>query len=187
MVDNKGSINPQYHLPVSEAPIIDRKIPMSAFEFDSQFEDGVISSAKIRQATIGSAQIGQISFSQITGGTATLGGAGNGDGLLTVNNAGGTQVVRLDNTGIVITAGTISNVVVGTVNQTGGTITNAVIGTSQITGGTLTSALVLGGTTNAAIYKIGGTAGATGTITYLNAGTTLGTIVVQSGIITSIS
>jgi len=176
MVDPKGT-NEQYHLPNSEAPIIDRKIPQSAFEFDSQFEDGVISNAKIRQATIGSAQIGTISFTQVSGGTATLGGTANGDGLLTVNNAGGTEVVRLDNTGITITAGTITNVQIGTVNWSSGTIVNSFIGTSQITGGTV----------NPSVYKIGTSVGATGTIEYLNAGTLLGTIIVQSGIIISIS
>src|SRR6476620_8305112 len=57
--------------------------------------------------TVSSIHVKNISFSSLTGGTATLGGVSNGDGLLIVNNAGGTQVVRLDNTGIVITAGTI--------------------------------------------------------------------------------
>ena len=176
MEEKKPIIHPEYDLPKSESPIIDRKIPMSSFDFDSQFEAGVISSAKIRKAQIGSAQIGQISFSQLAGGTATLGGVGNGDGLLTVNNAGGTQVVRLDNTGITITSGTITNVQIGTVNWINGTIVNSLIGTSQITGGTVSPSM----------YKIQGTLGATGTIIYLNAGTTLGTIIVQSGLITSI-
>lgn len=186
MEEPKPVIHPEYDLPKSESPIIKRNIPKSAFEFDSQFEDGVISNAKIRNASIDSAKIGTISFSQLSGGTAMLGGVGNGDGLLTVNNAGGTQVVRLDNTGITITSGTISNVVVGTVNWTSGTMTNSFIGTSQITGGSVSGAVLTTGTVNPSVYKIQGTSGATGTIVYLNAGTTVGTIIVQSGLITSI-
>lgn len=197
MVDTEGSIDPNYHLPVSEAPIINRKIPMSSFDFDSMFESGVISSAKIRRAQIGTAQIGTISFNQVNGGTATLGGTTNGNGLLTVKTSAGVEVVRLDNTGITITAGSISNVQIGTVNWTSGTIVSALIGTSQITGGTATSVTVntptigtptlTGGTVNPLMYKINGTTGATGTILYLNSGTAVGTIIVQSGLIVSIT
>jgi hypothetical protein len=169
------------------SPMANNQKQVTSFNFDCQNEAGVISNSKIRNASIDSAKIGTISFSQLRGGTATLGGALDGDGLLTVNNGGGSEVVRLDNTGITITSGTISNVEIGTVNWTSGTIVNSFIGTSQITGGTISSVLVTGGTISPSSYRIGINAGATGTILYLNSGTAIGTIIVESGLITSIA
>ena len=76
MVDTQGSIDPNYNLPVSEAPIIDRKIPQSAFEFDQQFEAGVISTAKIKNITADKISAGTIVVALNLGaGNITLDGA----------------------------------------------------------------------------------------------------------------
>lgn len=50
---------------------------------------------------------GTMSANRINGGTLTLGGVDNGDGVLTVNNAAGSEVVRLNNAGIKIKKGEI--------------------------------------------------------------------------------
>ena len=71
MVDNLDS-----HLMPEGSPIQMNQGQVSSYQFDYQNEQGVISSAKIKQAAIGSAQIGSISFSNISGGTAMLGGVG---------------------------------------------------------------------------------------------------------------
>lgn len=181
----------QFYMPIG-SPIEENQGQIPSFRFDYLYEAGIISSAKIQRASIGTAQIGTISFSQIKGGTAVLGGISDGDGLLTVNNAGGTEVVRLDNNGITITAGTISNVTQTNGTITSGTINNSAIGTPRITGGTASAILigtstVTGGTVNPLSYKFGGTAGVTGTFTYLTSGTIAGTIVSLGGIITTIS
>lgn len=70
--------------------------------------NGAITNVKIGTAAIGTANIGTLSFNEITGGTATLGGTSNGNGLLRVNNAGGTQIVTINNQGIQVTGGSIS-------------------------------------------------------------------------------
>ena len=125
---------------------------VSGFRFDWENEAGVISTSKIRNASIGSAQIGSaaitsanvgtLSFSQITGGTATLGGVADGNGLLTLKDSSDVEIVRLDNNGITISQGSISNVAVTTTTIESGTIAGAMIGTSSITGGTITSAVI---------------------------------------------
>lgn len=181
-----------------DSPIAQNQGQVTAYQFDYQNEAvskirvAAIGSANIQSGAIGSAQIGTISFNQVSGGTASLGGVGNGDGLLTVNNAGGTEVVRLDNTGIVITAGSITDVIVNSTSVESGTLNNVDIGTSLIVGGTISGAIigtstVTGGTVNPTAYSIQGTSGVTGTFTYLNIGTVPGTIIVMGGIVTSIT
>ncbi len=44
----------------------------------------------------------------IKGGTLTLGGSGNGNGVCSVKNASGVEVVRLDNSGVAVKNGTIT-------------------------------------------------------------------------------
>lgn len=107
---------------------------------EAQIQDAAITAAKIGTAAIGTANIGTLSFNQISGGTAVLGGTVNGDGVLEVNNAGGTVVVRLNNTGILINSGTVTGVTIGTTIYSGGTINNTAIGTPTIIGGTYTNA-----------------------------------------------
>lgn len=70
-----------------------------------QIQDAAISNAKIGTAAIGTANIGTLTFNEISGGTAFFGGTANGDGVVSVLNSGGTEVVRLDNTGVTVTDG----------------------------------------------------------------------------------
>src|ERR1700693_719328 len=88
---NNGSLN-QYLQP-SESPVDNS---------NTKFVNPVDWDILHGRDTVRAMHIQSLSFSNLTGGTAILGGVANGNGLLTVNNAGGTQVVRLDNTGIVI-------------------------------------------------------------------------------------
>lgn len=100
--------------------------------------------------------LGAISFSTLNGGTATLGGVNDGNGLLQVFDSFGTEVVRLDNTGIVISAGTITGVTVENIDS--GTISNAFIGTSVFANGTVRNSVlgtntVVGGTSSGQVIN----------------------------------
>src|SRR3990167_8720772 len=74
----------------------------------AQIENASITTAKIQDAAITSAKIDNFSFNQGTGGTLTLGGTNNGDGVLNVNNSVGSNVVTLNNTGLTITNGSVT-------------------------------------------------------------------------------
>lgn len=65
-------------------------------------QDASITNAKIGTAAIGTANIGTLSFNQIHGGTATLGGTLDGDGVLSISNSAGSEVVRGDKDGITV-------------------------------------------------------------------------------------
>ena len=93
----------------------DRGIIQSA-----KIKDAAITSAKIGSAAITDANIGSLSFSILSGGTATLGGAANGDGLLLVKSAADAEVVRLDNAGILVNNGQII-----VKNDSGGTVVDS--------------------------------------------------------------
>ena len=89
-----------------------------AYEFNSDtfgniingrtIQDAAITNAKIGSAAINDAKIGTLSFNTINGGTATFGGTSNGEGVVSVQNSGGSEVVRLDNTGVTVTNGSLS-------------------------------------------------------------------------------
>lgn len=70
-------------------------------------QDAAITNAKIGTAVIGTANIGTLSFNEISGGTAILGGTSNGNGVLSLRNQSGSEVVKLDNTGMTVTNGSI--------------------------------------------------------------------------------
>lgn len=74
----------------------------------AKIANAAITNAKIASAAIGTANIGTLSFNEISGGTANLGGTTNGNGVLSVKNQSGSEVVKLDNTGIVVTNGSIT-------------------------------------------------------------------------------
>ena len=72
----------------------------------AKIADAAITNAKI--ATLDAAKIttGTMLANRISGGTLTLGGNGNGNGVLRINNASGVQIGRWDNTGLTATQGT---------------------------------------------------------------------------------
>ena len=122
---------------------------VSGNEFDATMDYGVITKRRLGTAIIGNAQlgtaiigtanIGTLSFNEISGGTATLGGTLNGNGVLTVKDSGGTSRVLLDSSGITVTGGSIT-----VVNDGGGTILDSkgIVGTTSfIFGGTVDTSL----------------------------------------------
>ena len=74
----------------------------------AQIADASITNAKIANLAVTSAKINDFSFNQGTGGTLTLGGTNNGNGVLSVNNSAGTNVVTLNNNGLTVTNGLIT-------------------------------------------------------------------------------
>lgn len=141
----------------NNSPIAINQAQVSSYQFDYQNEAGVVSSSKIRNASIGTAQIQAFNFNQGTGGTLTLGGTANGNGVLQVLNAAGGTVVQANNTGLAINNGSITinnssgslsydlSGVVSSTNffdtsaSTGGGLNQAISGTADtpLTGGTL--------------------------------------------------
>lgn len=96
------------HLLPLNSPIAQNQGAVSSYKFDSDNEAGVISSSKIRNASIGTAKISAFSFNQGTGGTITLGGTANGNGVMQILNAIGGTVVTANNQGITISNGSIT-------------------------------------------------------------------------------
>ena len=85
-----------------------RKVHMgTAIIGSAQIEDASITNAKIANLAVTSAKINDFSFNQGTGGTLTLGGTNNGNGLLNVQNQAGANIVTLNNTGMTVTDGSI--------------------------------------------------------------------------------
>lgn len=65
----------------------------------------VIGNAQMGTAVIGTANIGTLSFNQITGGTAILGGTNNGSGVFNLRSSTGSQIIKMDSTGLVVLDG----------------------------------------------------------------------------------
>lgn len=104
-----GDIDSNYLFPFNyERGLITRTFMGSASIGSAQIIDASITNAKIGTAAIGTANIGTLTFNQISGGTANLGGTANGNGVLSVSRSDGTEVVRLDNTGLTINQGSIT-------------------------------------------------------------------------------
>ena len=106
---------------------------------ESKIGSGVIRNVNIGTAVIGTANIGTLSFNEISGGTATLGGTINGNGVLSVKNQAGSEVVKLDNTGITINNGSIviNNASGSSVVDSGGIVsTNTFLNNSVDSSGT---------------------------------------------------
>lgn len=99
-----------------DSPVARNHGAVSSYEFDSQNERNAVNLTKIKN----------FSFSQGFGGTLTLGGAGNGNGLMLVKDASGSTVVRADNQGINIfgtAGGTIVSLNENGILVNGGNIT----------------------------------------------------------------
>ena len=89
-----------------------------------------------------------ISFDAALGGTLTLGGVNNGNGLLRILNASGAQVGYIDNTGVNFEKGKFSGEIYGT-KITGSTISGSTLSAPTINGGTITgSTVTVGGKGN---------------------------------------
>jgi len=71
---------------------------VTAYDFNSNYERNTITAMNIQN----------FSFNSGEGGTLSLGGPGNGNGVLSVSDTGGTEHVRLDNTGLTVSDGSIT-------------------------------------------------------------------------------
>ena len=71
---------------------------VTGYDFSSNFERNTVTAMNIRD----------FSFSNGQGGTLALGGSGNGNGVMEVYDTGGTEHVRLDNTGLTVSDGSIT-------------------------------------------------------------------------------
>ena len=195
----------------------------SSLNFDSTYERGVINTTQIRDAAIKTAKIGaaqittalianaaitnakinDFNFNQGTGGTLTLGGTLNGNGLMSVlNNTGGT-VVSLSSSGITVTNGSItiqnssgSNVIdanglVSTTNFVSNSVTGNLLATtgtgySDVVGGSVSIVLTRNTkvffTYSSSMNNVGVASGYTNTLS-LNVGGTdeAGPVVVGAG------
>lgn len=78
---------------------------VTAYQFDSLNDPNIIDTPKVRT----------LAFGKLKGGTCSLGGTADGDGVLSVSERAGTEIVRLDKAGITVNHGSI------TVKNTGGT------------------------------------------------------------------
>ena len=96
-----------------------------------------------------------ITFDWARGGTLTLGGSGNGNGLLRILDSSGTQIGYTDNTGVHFDKGVLSGATVTGGNVSGTTITGGTISGTTITGATVTGSTVNG--TNVTGGTISGT------------------------------
>lgn len=97
----------------------------------------VITNANIATAAIGTANIGTLSFNEIHGGTGIFGGTNSGSGVVSVLNNAGSEVVRLDGTGITVRNGSINiqNSSGSSVIDSGGLVSSAAFsGTSSVIG-----------------------------------------------------
>lgn len=107
----------QYFQPIN-TPVSSSRGAIESFGFQSGIErstintmsiaDLAVNNAKIGSASINDAKIGTLTFSVIAGGTANFGGTSNGNGVVSVKDSGGTERVRLDNSGVTVIGGSIS-------------------------------------------------------------------------------
>jgi hypothetical protein len=89
------------------APVTNRGSFVGGMDFNTNFDRNAVTAINLRN----------FNFNAGTGGTITLGGISNKNGLLTVRDAGGITKVTADNTGITITDGKLTFV-----NTAGGTV-----------------------------------------------------------------
>lgn len=142
-----------------------------------------INTVRIADAAITNAKIDTLTWDKAQGGTATLGGAANVDGVLTVLDASAAEKVRIDKDGLLINSGklvikndseTISIDAKGIIstanfvqtNSANGTLNQSISGTSEtdVTGATLSftldrskSVLFLFNTSNYLVQSVGNT------------------------------
>jgi hypothetical protein len=76
--------------------------------FDYKTDINIVTTPKVKDGAITSEKVDSISFNQASGGTITLGGAGNGNGILRVLNSANVQKVTISNSGVAVIDGNIS-------------------------------------------------------------------------------
>lgn len=86
---------------------------------------------------------------RIFGGTLTLGGVNNGNGICEVKDSNGNVVVKLDTNGVTATAGTFSG------NVSGATVSGTAISGGTVSGATVTGTTIQGGTITGSNLKVG--------------------------------
>lgn len=81
-----------------DSPIVNYQGAVTSYDFSADNDRSAISLAKIKN----------LDFSTAFGGTLTLGGNGNGNGQLFVQDSSGSTIVTLNNAGVAVTGGNIS-------------------------------------------------------------------------------
>lgn len=84
--------------PINSPIVENAEKKVTAYDFNANYERNTVTAMNIQN----------FSFSQGQGGTLALGGAGNGNGVMSVYDTGGTEHVRLDNTGLTVSDGSIT-------------------------------------------------------------------------------
>lgn len=129
---------------------------------NAKIKDATITSAKIDFIDAGKVKTGTMEANRISGGTLTLGGGENGNGVASIKDLNDNEIVKLDNTGININNGKITikdsnnTTVIDSNGVNGSAITNGIIDgdtvqfknidAKSIKSGTLTGESIHGGT-----------------------------------------
>jgi hypothetical protein len=109
----------------------------TGYQFDTESDRGEVKSVHIKNASIDEAKIKSFNFNQGTGGTLTLGGTANGNGVLMVKNSSGSAIVTANNTGLSINNGNFifTNNSGGTVIDSAGLVSTNTFQFSQVFNG----------------------------------------------------
>lgn len=110
---NSGTANP--YLQSANSPITAKRGFQAGADFDLQTDRNIITTPKVQDGSITDDKIDSLSFNKATGGTLTLGGSGNGNGVMLVKNSVDSTVVTINNAGMAINDGNI------TIENAGGT------------------------------------------------------------------
>ncbi len=105
------------YLQPEKAPVTQTRKFTKGVDFDLNNDNNIITSlklkdlsvttAKIDNLAVTAAKINDFSFNSGAGGTLTLGGTANGNGVMKVNNSLGSAIVTADNAGILVEGGNI--------------------------------------------------------------------------------
>ena len=114
---------------IAESSPLNRQRPESGFQFDFNTDRNAIGKSKIKN----------FNFSSGSGGTLTLGGTANGNGVMLVKDASGSTQVTVNNTGIIVNNGSI------TLKNTAGSTTFDNAGLVSLSNFITTSATKTGG------------------------------------------
>lgn len=79
-----------------------------AYTYQASLDRGAIDTRNLKNASITNAKLDTFSFNKGSGGTLVLGGTANGNGIFSLKNAGGTEIIGMDNSGMMINSGKIT-------------------------------------------------------------------------------